>query len=293
MLGDDIEFLDNDGEEMREAMLLRESFFNPVVLKTTDIDPILKYLASDNAQEIDTKVVDDVRNFLFGAPGQGGFDLAALNIQRGRDHGLADYNSVRAAYGLPPVTNFEQITSDKALQSSLQSLYGNVDNIDLWVGGLAEDHLSNSSLGSTFTAILIDQFTRLRDGDRFWYENSLSGDMLERIRTTTLADVIRRNTKITKLQADVFFFNESTQMIDSASLSAPVPDPTPSNGGLAQSTAPGSERRNPPQAAFDACSSSTMDSACSFVGRNGTTVNGTCRIPPDVSQIVCVPARRP
>ena len=80
MLGDDIEFLNNDSEEIRDAMDLRNSFFNPHILDETDIDPILKSLASDNAQEIDTRVVDDVRNFLFGAPGQGGFDLASINI---------------------------------------------------------------------------------------------------------------------------------------------------------------------------------------------------------------------
>jgi hypothetical protein len=219
MLGDDIEFLNNDGEEIRDAMLLRDAFFNPTVLGETGIDPILKYLASDNAQEIDTKVVDDVRNFLFGAPGQGGFDLASLNIQRGRDHGLADYNTVRVAYGLPHITSFDQITSDKALQASLQSTYGNVNNIDLWIGGLAEDHLPNSSMGATFTAILIDQFTRLRDGDRFWYQSSLSENMLRNVENTTLADIIRRNTGLTKLQGDVFFFNESTVMADSA----PIP----------------------------------------------------------------------
>lgn len=86
---------------MRDPLSLRDAFFNPTPLSEVGIEPILKYLASTRGQEIDTKVVDDVRNFLFGAPGQGGFDLAALNIQRGRDHGIADYNTVRAAYGLP------------------------------------------------------------------------------------------------------------------------------------------------------------------------------------------------
>src|SRR5205085_3589174 len=101
------------------------------IVKQTGIDPLLKYLATDQASEFDTKVVDSVRNFLFGPPGAGGLDLASLNIQRGRDNGLADYNSVRAAYHLPKVTSFAQITSDVALQGQLQSLYGNVNNIDL------------------------------------------------------------------------------------------------------------------------------------------------------------------
>ena len=227
MLGEDIEFLDNEGEEIFEAMALRDSFFNPVVISETDIDPLLKYLASDNAQEIDTMVVDDVRNFLFGEPGQGGFDLASLNIQRGRDHGLADYNTVREAYGLERIASFEKITSDPALQEKLAATYGSVDNIDLWLGGLAEDHLPNSSMGETFTAILVDQFVRLRDGDRFWYQSSLPNNLVDQIENTSLADIIRRNTSITKLQENVFFFNEATVMIDSSELdqeTAPQPN---------------------------------------------------------------------
>jgi len=173
------------------------------------IDPLLKYLASDRAQEIDTKVVDDVRNFLFGAPGQGGFDLVSLNIQRGRDHGLADYNTVRVTYGLPKVTSFAQISSDTAVQASLQQAYGSVDKLDLWVAGLAEKHLPGSSLGATFTRILVDQFTRLRDGDRYWYQNALPATAVRAVQNNSLVDVIRRNTQLTNLQSDVFFFRTS------------------------------------------------------------------------------------
>ena len=175
MVGNDVEFLDDQGNETRDALPLSQAFFNPNVVRETGIDPILKYLASDRAEEIDTQVVEGLRNFLFGPPGAGGLDLPALNIQRGRDHGLADYNTVRAAYGLPRVQNVAQITSDAALQQSLQKLYGNVNNIDLWVGGLAENHLPGSSVGQAFSRIIADQFTRLRDGDRFWYQNIFRG----------------------------------------------------------------------------------------------------------------------
>ena len=211
LLGDDIEFLDNNGADVRDELPLAQAFFNPTVVSATGIDPILKYLASDRAQEVDPRIVDGVRNFLFGPPGAGGFDLASLNIQRGRDHGLADYNTTRAAYGLSRVDSFDDITSDPQLQATLQDLYGSVDNIDLWVGGLAEDHVSGGSVGPLFRNILADQFERLRDGDRFWYQADLSGSDLQMVQQTQLSDVIRRNTTTTNLQDNVFVFNVTVQ----------------------------------------------------------------------------------
>jgi len=212
LLDGSISRLNNDGSEAAPSISLAQSFFNTTVFNTSmpnhsgDIDPFLKAAASGNAQEVDLHLVDEVRNFLFGAPGQGGFDLASLNIQRGRDHGLADYNTTRASYGLPKVTSFAQISSNSAVQEKLKSVYGTVDDIDLWVGVLAEDHASGSSVGQLAQRMMVDQFSRLRDGDRMWFENIFTGQQLEKLEGTRLSDVIQRNTALTSLQSNVFFF---------------------------------------------------------------------------------------
>ena len=232
MLDGTIDRLNNDGTDIPAGNVsLRNAFFNPTLFNTSlpnhegDIDPILKGATSGNAQEIDVKVVDDVRNFLFGAPGQGGMDLASLNIQRGRDHGLADYNTVRAAYGLPKVTSFSQITTDPTLQLELSQTYGSVDNIDLWVGGLAENHTPGSSMGATFGRIIMDQFNRLRAGDRFWFENTFSGQQLNQLEHTSLADIITRNTSLTTVSGNVFYYGEPTNPNPH-----PLPPPRPPQG---------------------------------------------------------------
>ncbi|MSW86353.1 MAG: peroxidase, partial [Actinobacteria bacterium] len=130
---------------------------------------------------------------------------------RGRDHGLADYNTTRAAYGLPRVRTFSDITTDRTTQAKLKTLYGSVDNIDLWIGGLAEDHVRESSVGPLFQRIIVDQFMRLRSGDRNWYETTFTGRELGQLRSTRLSDVLRRNTSLRTLQHNVFVWNESVE----------------------------------------------------------------------------------
>ena len=199
--------VDRNGNESAHGHLpLAAAFFNPALLTDEGgIDPLLRGLAQQVCQEIDNLVVDDVRNFLFGAPGAGGFDLASLNIQRGRDHGLPSYNEARQAYGLRPIRRLSDINPDPLVQSNLREVYASVNDIDLWIGGLAERHVSGALVGPTYRAILADQFRRLRDGDRFWYEAYLPGSLQNFIEDQTLSRIIRRNTSIgTELQEDVF-----------------------------------------------------------------------------------------
>ena len=114
---------------------------------------------------MDVRIVEDLRNFLFDPPV--GMDLAAINIQRGRDLGLGTLNETRKDLGLGPYTRFEQITDDAATVAAMKTAFGSVDKVDLWTGGLAERHAKGALLGQTFTVIIADQFERLRDGDRY------------------------------------------------------------------------------------------------------------------------------
>jgi len=198
---------------------LQDAFFRPSFLvdDPQNVDRLLGGLATQPCQNIDTLVVDDVRDFLFGPPGAGGLDLVSLNIQRGRDHGLADYNSFRRAYRLPKVRRFNQITKDTELAAALEEAYGTVDNIDPWVGALAEDHIRRANCGTLLTRALQEQFTRLISGDHFSINNDrdLQQDLVKAIiplNDLKLVDVIRANTSVRSLPSDPFYVNEEVDM---------------------------------------------------------------------------------
>jgi hypothetical protein len=204
--------LDRRDGPIREGHLaLRHAFFTPQrLIDEGGIEPLLRGLATQAHQAIDVFVVDDVRNFLFGPPGAGGFDLAALNIQRGRDHGLPGYNEVRRAFGLRPARGFRDISSSSEVSRRLQDAYGSVDNIDVWIGGLAEDPLRGALVGELLFRVMKSQFEALRDGDRFWYELVLTPEEIQQVENNRLSDIIRRNTDIGReLADDVFHVRQS------------------------------------------------------------------------------------
>ena len=211
----------NDGQSVADPVSLAVDFFDPNLLNpagvvdhltglvSTDIGPVLKGVSDGDAQAMDVSAVNEVRNLLFGNPGSGGQDLIARDIQRARDDGIGTYNQMRIAYGLPPVTSFSQITRNATLQAELQAAYGTVDNVDPFIGGLAEDHIRGADMGPLFRAALIDQFTRLRNGDRFFFLNESFTSFERSIMNTTLTQVIEANTTVTNMQADAFRFTGS------------------------------------------------------------------------------------
>ena len=228
LISSTLQRLNEDGTSTEDGVLpFFDSLFRPdTITEEGGIEPLLRGLASQVQQETDGKIINDLRNLLFGPPSNGpvanGTDWASLNIQRGRDHGLSSYNDAREALGLPRKNNFSDISSDPQVVAVLQSVYESVDDIDLWVGMLSEDRLQNASLGELNEAILADQFTRLRDGDRFWYENDSDFDnwnlgeesVSELLDDLQLSDIIKLNTGIENISDNVFFVPTSVQVPD-------------------------------------------------------------------------------
>ena len=131
------------------------------------VDDLLRSVTAEASQATDVYSVGVLRNLLFAGLVGGDvdvIDLIAIDIQRERDVGLGTLNQTRRALGLTAYTSFDQVTSDSVLQANLQKVYGRVSNLDLFMGGLAEDHAPGAAVGSTFQAIIARQFQALRAG---------------------------------------------------------------------------------------------------------------------------------
>ena len=151
---------------------LHQAFFSPHrIVREGGIDPILRgAIGAGNKQILPTEVLaDELTERLFALANTVALDLAALNIQRGRDHGLQPYNAFREYCGLARADTFADLSgeiSDPLALSRLEEVYGHPDNIDLWVGGMVEDMAPGARVGPTFQCLVAHQFKYLRDGDR-------------------------------------------------------------------------------------------------------------------------------
>ena len=192
---------------------LVKAFFNNRLLHNEGIEPFILGLLANYSQTVDRGMAVGLTQHLFQQPGsKHGFNLAALNIQRGRDHGLPGYGSWRRECGLPQAFLFRDTRSeikDRKTHNILKELYKSfaLEHMDLWVAGLAEDPVPGAMVGPTFHCILKRQFLRLRDGDRFWYENPdvFTTEQLSEIKKMSLSKVVCDNLfGVVSAQKDAF-----------------------------------------------------------------------------------------
>jgi hypothetical protein len=104
------------------------AFFNPDLVGMVQLGPLLQGIGGESEYKNDEMMDNQLRSVLFQVPAPGNptcldgkdlpkcfdgvVDLAALDIERGRDHGMPTYNEMRQAYGLAPKTSFTGITGE-------------------------------------------------------------------------------------------------------------------------------------------------------------------------------------
>jgi hypothetical protein len=261
-----------EGDELELVIPLNRGFFNPDLVPEIGLDVMLSGIGGEAQYKNEEMIDNQLRSVLFRVPVSGNpdcldgptlpecfngvVDLGAIDIERGRDHGMPTYNQLRVAYGLPAVTSFTQITGESSsafppgtgpnnpaslefnqitdpfnavidpadedrlegtgvnsvrrapVAARLQALYGNVNNVDAFTGMVAERRAAGNELGPLQRAVWAREFTRLRDGDRFFFGNDQG---LNFIRNTygidfrsRLGDIIARNTGA-DVPTNVFF----------------------------------------------------------------------------------------
>nr|CAH0106290.1 unnamed protein product [Daphnia galeata] len=188
--------------DRKQNVKLRDVFMNPdIIYQVGMIDDLMRGMLGTSMETMDQFITHEVTNHLFEEKAKpfSGLDLAALNIQRARDHGIRPYNDYRALCNLKRARTFEDLSREVTPEiiTRLKQTYEHVDDIDLFPGGLAETSLHGGLVGPTFACIIAMQFRQLRKCDRFWYEN---GDPLIRFTEAQLAEI--RKATVSKLICD-------------------------------------------------------------------------------------------
>uniref|UniRef100_A0A8C6USF9 Thyroid peroxidase n=1 Tax=Neogobius melanostomus TaxID=47308 RepID=A0A8C6USF9_9GOBI len=198
--------------ELFPHLRLHQTFFSPWrIVKEGGIEPILRGLIGTAAPAIhvDMLLTEELtdRLVVLNIPRQ--MDLAALNLQRGRDHAVPGYNKWRTFCGLEPIKTAEdlsEVMGDKTVAQKILSLYKHPINIDVWLGGLIEKLLPDSRTGPLFSCLIAKQMKALRDGDRFWWEaaGQFTRHQKAELLKTTMSRLICDNSDIKEVFPDSF-----------------------------------------------------------------------------------------
>jgi hypothetical protein len=119
------------GDELEFTTPLNVAFGNPKLVEMIGLGPVMRGLSSESEYKNDEQIDNQLRSVLFQVPKPGApdplecldgpplptcfnlvQDLGALDIARGRDHGMPSYNDLRRAYGLAAKTSFKAITGE-------------------------------------------------------------------------------------------------------------------------------------------------------------------------------------
>jgi hypothetical protein len=180
-----------------------------------DIDTYILGGIKQQAEQLDPKVNNDLRGNIF--------DLAAMNLARGRNHELPSYQKMYEAVKKEPFSNINQLTDSFYVKQRLIHVYGKheyydqgyrdyhvnhhyqqedgrcdyFEPIDLWIAAISEKKLPGALMGEIGARAIMEQFDNMRNCDPYFYLwDPVVEHYLDEIHNTRLSKIIIRNTKI-------------------------------------------------------------------------------------------------
>ncbi|XP_054652210.1 thyroid peroxidase isoform X2 [Dunckerocampus dactyliophorus] len=204
-----------ENEHFPNLMLHDTLFTSWRIFNEGGIEPILRGTIGTEAaaSSANTLVQEEATERLVVINIQQPMDLASLNLQRGRDHGLPGYNDWREFCGLKRIQTLEDFTHvvrDVNVAGRILQLYKHPNNIDVWLGGLVETFLPGARVGPVFACLIGKQMKALRDGDRFWWETDglFNQQQRDELLKVSLSKIICDNSDITEVHPDAFIFEK-------------------------------------------------------------------------------------
>ncbi|XP_061164025.1 peroxidase-like protein [Saccostrea echinata] len=174
-------------------------------------DGVLRWQLAEGTAKTDGVFESGVRDKLFMDSAGRSLDLPAINLQRGRDHGIPPYWKWRKFCGLNHKTFSDHNTADEL---KLQNIYRNLENVDLFAGAMTEKHVKGGVVGPTFACLIAKQFILYKKGDRFWYENDgytgFTEDQLTEIKKVTLSSIICQTIEVDEITRHAFLVMSNT-----------------------------------------------------------------------------------
>lgn len=126
-----------------------------------------RYMLREPIRKPGLHMSEELRDKFLRGPELYGLDLAALIVQTGRDHGIGNYASWRNHCGLSRPQNFDdlrEIVLESVDLSAISRIYSSVEDLDLFVIGLAERPAHGALVGPTFACIIAKQFEKVSSG---------------------------------------------------------------------------------------------------------------------------------
>ena len=122
-------------------------------------------------------------------------------VEQARQSRLRSFNEYCVAFGQKPLKSFAQLTSDTRVQQRLQDLYGDMDQLEFFIGLFAQEAQGKRLHGDLLSSMVAcDAFSQTLTSPllsrNLFHEGTFSDVGMEIIaNTSTVEDVFRRNVR--------------------------------------------------------------------------------------------------